>query len=224
MSRSRLADIVGPAAGRLHTARSRNDQVAVDFRLWVRDAIDALDGQMAELQRALSDARARMRRHGHARLHPSAIGAARHLRPPSARLCRDARRATAGRFADARARLNECPLGAAALAGTSFPIDRHMTAEALGFDRPTANSLDSVADRDFALETLARGGDLRRRISRASPKRSCCGRRRSSASSGSPTPSRPAPRSCRRSATPTRPSWCAARRAASSARSSACSR
>ena len=88
----------------------------------------------------------------------------------------------AGRFRDARKRLNECPLGAAALAGTSFPIDREMTAKALGFDRPTANSLDSVADRDFALEALERRGDLQRRISRASPRRSCCGRRRSSAS------------------------------------------
>ena len=91
----------------------------------------------------------------------------------------------AGRFRDARKRLNECPLGAAALAGTSFPIDREMTAKALGFDRPTANSLDSVADRDFALEALERGGDLARRTCRASPRRSCCGRRRSSASSGS---------------------------------------
>ena len=105
-------------------------------------------------------------------------------------------------FGDARARLNECPLGAAALAGTSFPIDRDMTAKALGFDRPTANSLDSVADRDFALETLARGGDLRRPICRASPRSSCCGRRRNSASSGSRTRSRPARRSCRRSAIP----------------------
>ncbi len=88
----------------------------------------------------------------------------------------------AGRFADARKRLNECPLGAAALAGTSFPIDREMTAKALGFDRPTANSLDGVADRDFALEALARRRDHAPRISRASPRRSCCGRRRSSAS------------------------------------------
>ena len=86
----RLADIVGPAAGRLHTARSRNDQVAVDFRLWVRDAIDALDGQIAELQRALATRALECAEHGHARLHPSAIGAAGDLRPPSARLCRDA--------------------------------------------------------------------------------------------------------------------------------------
>ena len=179
----RLAEIVGPAAGRLHTARSRNDQVATDFKLWVREAIDALDGEIAELQRALADARARMRRYGDAGLHPSAD---RRSPSPSATTCSPMSkcwRATAAGFADARARLNECPLGAAALAGTSFPIDRDMTAKALGFDRPTANSLDSVADRDFVLETLARGGDLRRPICRASPRRSCCGRRRSSASS-----------------------------------------
>ena len=129
----------------------------------------------------------------------------------------------AGRFRDARKRLNECPLGAAALAGTSFPIDREMTAKALGFDRPTANSLDSVADRDFALEALERGGDLRdasvalRRGDRAVDDAAV--RLRAALA----TPSRPAPRSCRRSATPTRPSWCAARRAGSSARWSACS-
>ena len=152
---NRLADIVGPAAGRLHTARSRNDQVAVDFKLWVRDAIDALDAQMAELQRALSDARARMRRHGRC---PASPICNRRSPSPSAIICSPMSkcwRAIAGASSDARARLNECPLGAAALAGTSFPIDRHMTAKALGFDRPTANSLDSVADRDFVLETLS---------------------------------------------------------------------
>ena len=179
---SRLAALIGAPAGRLHTARSRNDQVATDFKLWVRDTIDALDAQIAELQRALAERALAMRRHGDAGLHPSAIGAARHLRPSPAGLCRDVLRATAGGFRDARARLNECPLGAAALAGTSFPIDRDMTAKALGFDRPTANSLDSVADRDFALETLARGGDLQRPTCRAWPRSWCCGRRRSSAS------------------------------------------
>ena len=151
---SRLAELVGPAAGRLHTARSRNDQVATDFRLWVRDAFDAIDGQIAALQQALAERALACSRHGDAGLHPSAIGPAGHLRPSSDGLCRDAR-ARRGRFADARARLNECPLGAAALAGTSFPIDREATARALGFDRPTANSLDSVSDRDFALEALA---------------------------------------------------------------------
>ncbi len=151
---ARLADIVGPAAGRLHTARSRNDQVAVDFKLWIRDAIDALEGEIAELQRALATRAlecAAMVMPGFTHLQsaqPVTFG--HHLLAYVEMLARDR-----GRFADARARLNECPLGAAALAGTSFPIDRHMTARALGFDRPTANSLDSVADRDFALETLS---------------------------------------------------------------------
>jgi argininosuccinate lyase len=150
----RLAELVGPAAGRLHTARSRNDQVAVDFKLWVRDAIDALDGRAAELQRALAERAlecAALVMPGFTHLQsaqPVTFG--HHLLAYVEMLARDR-----GRLADARGRLNECPLGAAALAGTSFPIDRHMTAEALGFDRPTANSLDSVADRDFALETLA---------------------------------------------------------------------
>ena len=150
----RLADIVGPAAGRLHTARSRNDQVAVDFRLWVRDTIDALGGQIADLQRALAgraleSADVVMPGFTHLQsAQPVTFG--HHLLAYVEMLGRDR-----GRFADARARLNECPLGAAALAGTSFPIDRESTAKALGFDRPTANSLDSVADRDFALETLS---------------------------------------------------------------------
>ena len=151
---SRLAEIVGPAAGRLHTARSRNDQVAVDFRLWVRDTIDALILQIAELQKALAQRAldcAGMAMPGFTHLQsaqPVTFG--HHLMAYVEMLARDA-----GRFRDARRRLNECPLGAAALAGTSFPIDREMTAKALGFDRPTANSLDSVADRDFALEALS---------------------------------------------------------------------
>ncbi|MFY9971393.1 MAG: argininosuccinate lyase, partial [Roseiarcus sp.] len=151
---ARLAEIVGPAAGRLHTARSRNDQVALDLRLWVRDTIDALILQITGLQRALA-ARALdcagMVMPGFTHLQsaqPVTFG--HHLLAYVEMLARDA-----GRFRDARKRLNECPLGAAALAGTSFPIDREMTANALGFDRPTANSLDSVADRDFALEALA---------------------------------------------------------------------
>ena len=151
---SRLAEIVGPVAGRLHTARSRNDQVAVDFRLWVRDTIDALVLQIAGLQRALA-ARALdcagMVMPGLTHLQPAQpVTFGHHLMAYVEMLARDA-----GRFRDARRRLNECPLGAAALAGTSFPIDRAMTAKALGFDRPTANSLDSVADRDFALEALS---------------------------------------------------------------------
>ncbi|GJD50109.1 Argininosuccinate lyase [Methylobacterium crusticola] len=151
---SRLREIVGPAAGRLHTARSRNDQVATDMRLWVRDTLDQLDAQAAELQRALAEtalAQAGTVMPGFTHLQsaqPVTFG--HHLLAYVEMLGRDR-----GRFRDARARLNECPLGAAALAGTSFPIDRHATATALGFDRPTANSLDSVADRDFALEALS---------------------------------------------------------------------
>src|SRR6476646_863490 len=151
---SRLTEIVGPDAGRLHTARSRNDQVALDFRLWVRDTIDALDAQMADLQRALAEkalAHAGTVMPGFTHLQtaqPVTFG--HHLLAYVEMLSRDR-----GRLRDARARLNESPLGAAALAGTSFPIDREMTAKALGFERPTANSLDSVSDRDFALEALA---------------------------------------------------------------------
>jgi argininosuccinate lyase len=162
---SRLAEIVGPAAGRLHTARSRNDQVAVDFKLWVRDAIDAILVQIAALQRALAGRAldsAAMVMPGFTHLQsaqPVTFG--HHLLAYVEMLGRDA-----GRFRDARKRLNECPLGAAALAGTSFPIDRDMTARALGFDRPTANSLDSVADRDFALEALAAAGVAATHLSR----------------------------------------------------------
>ncbi|MFE1602624.1 argininosuccinate lyase [Methylobacterium sp. ID0610] len=151
---SRLREIVGPTAGRLHTARSRNDQVATDMRLWVRDTLDELDAQAAELQRALAETALKhagtvMPGFTHLQsAQPVTFG--HHLLAYVEMLGRDR-----GRFRDARARLNECPLGAAALAGTSFPIDRHATAAALGFDRPTANSLDSVADRDFALEALS---------------------------------------------------------------------
>ena len=150
----RLAALIGPVAGRLHTARSRNDQVAVDFKLWIRDALDALDAQLVGLQRALVEkaleyAGAVMPGFTHLQsAQPVTFG--HHLLAYVEMLARDR-----GRFRDARARLNESPLGAAALAGTSFPIDRAMTARTLGFDRPTANSLDSVADRDFVLETLA---------------------------------------------------------------------
>ena len=150
----RLADLIGPAAGRLHTARSRNDQVATDFRLWVRDTIDELDHALKDLQEALlekADAHAATVMPGFTHLQtaqPVTFG--HHLMAYVEMIGRDR-----GRFRDARARLNECPLGSAALAGTSFPIDRFATAEALGFARPTANSLDSVSDRDFALEALS---------------------------------------------------------------------
>jgi argininosuccinate lyase len=151
---SRLAELIGPAAGRLHTARSRNDQVALDFKLWVRDTIDDIDAQLADLQKALVEkaekfADAVMPGFTHLQsAQPVTFG--HHLLAYVEMISRDR-----GRFNDARKRLNECPLGAAALAGTSFPIDRAMTAQALGFDRPTANSLDSVSDRDFVLETLS---------------------------------------------------------------------
>ncbi len=151
---SRLKDAIGEPAGRLHTARSRNDQVATDFRLWVRDRIDDLDAALAELQLALArkaDSHAATVMPGFTHLQPAQpVTFGHHLLAYVEMIGRDR-----GRLGDARARLNECPLGAAALAGTSFPIDRHATADALGFDRPTANSLDSVSDRDFALETLA---------------------------------------------------------------------
>ncbi|MDB5597697.1 MAG: argH [Hyphomicrobiales bacterium] len=151
---SRLAEIVGPNAGRLHTARSRNDQVALDFRLWIRDTIDTLDEQLRDLQialaeRALEHAASVMPGFTHLQsAQPVTFG--HHLMAYVEMLGRDR-----GRLSDARRRLNECPLGAAALAGTSFPIDREMTARTLGFDCPTANSLDSVSDRDFVLETLS---------------------------------------------------------------------
>ncbi len=151
---SRLAELIGPAAGRLHTARSRNDQVATDLRLWVRDTIDAADAALAGLQEALAEkalAHADTVMPGFTHLQtaqPVTFG--HHLLAYVEMIGRDR-----GRFADARKRLNESPLGAAALAGTSFPIDREATARALGFDRPTANSIDAVSDRDFVIETLA---------------------------------------------------------------------
>ena len=151
---SRLAELIGPAAGRLHTARSRNDQVATDFRLWVRDWLDGIDAALAAYQRALAEkalehAATVMPGFTHLQTaQPVTFG--HHLLAYVEMAARDR-----GRFADARGRLNESPLGAAALAGTSFPIDRAMTAKALGFARPMANSLDAVADRDFVLETLS---------------------------------------------------------------------
>jgi argininosuccinate lyase len=150
---ARLAELIGQAAGRLHTARSRNDQVATDFRLWVRDTIDDIDSGLAAYQMALAEqafAHAETVMPGFTHLQtaqPVTFG--HHLLAYVEMAARDR-----GRFADARKRLNECPLGAAALAGTSFPIDRARTAKSLGFDRPAANSLDAVSDRDFVLETL----------------------------------------------------------------------
>jgi argininosuccinate lyase len=151
---SRLKEIIGAPAGRLHTARSRNDQVATDFRLFVRDAADSIIAAIGELQGALvakAEAHAATVMPGFTHLQPAQpVTFGHHLLAYVEMLGRDK-----GRFTDARRRLNECPLGSAALAGTSFPIDRQKTAEVLGFDRPMANSLDGVADRDFALEVLA---------------------------------------------------------------------
>jgi argininosuccinate lyase len=150
----RLAELIGDAAGRLHTARSRNDQVATDFRLWVRDCLDFMERSLRDLQAALLDqaaAHAGTIMPGFTHLQAAQpISFGHHLLAYVEMFGRDR-----GRMADARARLNESPLGAAALAGTSYPIDRVMTARALGFDRPCANSLDAVSDRDFALEFLA---------------------------------------------------------------------
>jgi argininosuccinate lyase len=151
---ARLAELIGPAAGRLHTARSRNDQVATDLRLWVRGAIERLDTAMRELQHALigrAEAEAATVMPGYTHLQiaqPVTFG--HHLMAYVEMIGRDR-----GRLADCRRRLNLSPLGSAALAGTAFPIDRHATATALGFDGPTANSLDAVSDRDFAIEFLA---------------------------------------------------------------------
>ncbi|MBI3434956.1 MAG: argininosuccinate lyase [Proteobacteria bacterium] len=151
---ARLTDLIGRAAGRLHTARSRNDQVATDFRLFVRDAIDALDAALALYQRTLASKAARHAATimpGFTHLQPAQpVTFGHHLLAYVEMAARDR-----ARFADARRRLNECPLGAAALAGTSFPIDRAMTARVLGFDRPADNSIDAVSARDFVLEALA---------------------------------------------------------------------
>jgi argininosuccinate lyase len=162
---SRLADLIGSTAGRLHTARSRNDQVATDFRLWVRDAIDQAEAGLAALQKALvtragEHAGSIMPGFTHLQTaQPVTLG--HHLLAYYEMLRRDRTR-----FADARKRLNECPLGSAALAGTGFPIDREMTAQALGFDRATANSLDAVSDRDFALDYLAAAAQSALHLSR----------------------------------------------------------
>jgi len=151
---SRLAELIGPAAGRLHTARSRNDQVATDLRLWVRATIDSVDHALAGYQRALAEkalehAATVMPGFTHMQVaQPVTFG--HHLLAYVEMAARDR-----GRFADARERGNFCPLGAAALAGTAFPVDRAMTAKALGFQAPMANSLDAVSDRDFVLEALA---------------------------------------------------------------------
>jgi len=162
---SRLAELIGPVAGRLHTARSRNDQVATDFRLWVREMIDQTDAGLEALQRALvsqAEAHADSIMPGFTHLQtaqPVTLG--HHLMAYYEMIRRDR-----SRFGDARKRMNESPLGSAALAGTGFPIDRDMTSNALGFDRPTANSLDAVSDRDFALDYLMAASQCALHLSR----------------------------------------------------------
>ncbi|UAB79691.1 argininosuccinate lyase [Erythrobacter sp. SCSIO 43205] len=162
---ARLAELIGPAAGRLHTARSRNDQVATDFKLWVRDAIDRVDAGLKALQVALvtrADENAGSIMPGFTHLQtaqPVTLG--HHLMAYYEMIARDR-----DRFADARRRLALCPLGSAALAGTGFPIDREMTAQALGFDGPTHNSLDAVSDRDFALDYLMAASQCSLHLSR----------------------------------------------------------
>jgi argininosuccinate lyase len=162
---ARLAELVGPAAGRLHTARSRNDQVATDFRLWVRDAIDEADAglealQVALVSRAGEHAASVMPGFTHLQAaQPVTLG--HHLMAYYEMARRDR-----SRLADARARMNECPLGSAALAGTGFPVDRQATASALGFDKPTDNSLDAVSDRDFALDYLMAAAQCSLHLSR----------------------------------------------------------
>lgn len=165
LTEARLSDRIGPVAGRLHTARSRNDQVATDFRLWVRDAIDQADAALAALQDALL---ARAEEHAESVMpgfthlqvaQPVTLG--HHLMAYFEMVARDR-----SRFADARARMNLCPLGSAALAGTGFALDREATARALGFDGPTRNSLDSVSDRDFALDYLSAAAQCSLHLSR----------------------------------------------------------
>jgi argininosuccinate lyase len=162
---ARLKEIIGPPAGRLHTARSRNDQIATDFRLWVRRAIDALEIELKDLTAALLDLaepHAGTIMPGYTHLQPAQpVTFGHHLMAYVEMIQRDR-----GRLADCRKRMNENPLGAAALAGTSFPIDRDQTSKALGFDRPMANSLDAVSDRDYALEYLAAGSILAVHLSR----------------------------------------------------------
>jgi len=164
---ARLRDLIGEPAGRLHTARSRNDQVAVDFRLWVRDQCDQVDEALGALCRALlaqAEAGADWVMPGFTHLQTAQpVTWGHHMLAYVEMFSRDR-----SRFADARARMNTSPLGAAALAGTSFPIDRDMTATALGFDRPMSNSLDAVADRDFALEFLAAASICAMHLSRLS--------------------------------------------------------
>ena len=212
---ARLGELIGPAAGRLHTARSRNDQIAVDFRMFVRSTVNELDAGLVRLQLALArkaSAHAASVMPGFTHLkaaQPVTFG--HHCLAYVEMVARDR-----GRFRDARARMNQCPLGAAALAGTSFDIDRTRTATGLGFRAPMRNSLDAVSDRDFVLETLAACAICATHLSRLAEEIVLwsSAQFRFVALSDAFTTAR---RSCRRSAIPTPPSWCA-RPAASPAR------
>lgn len=164
---SRLREKIGDAAGRLHTARSRNDQVATDFKLWVRDRLDDVDSALGDLIKAFLDQAeqgADLVMPGFTHLQTAQpVTWGHHMMAYVEMFGRDKTR-----FADARTRMNESPLGSAALAGTGFPIDREMTAKSLGFDAPTANSLDAVSDRDFALEFLSAASICATHLSRLS--------------------------------------------------------
>ncbi len=188
-----LAEKVGPLAGRLHTGRSRNDQVATDLRLWTRRAIDELDAALLEFERALvglaeRDGTAVLP--GTTHIQPAQpVLFAHHLLAYVEMAERDR-----GRLADARARVNVSPLGSGALAGAGYPLDREATAPELGFDGVSANSLDAVSDRDFVVETMARRSRSGWSTSAGWPRRSRGGRTRASGSSAWPTRSRPAAR------------------------------
>ncbi len=205
----RLKEIIGEPAGRLHTAGSRNDQVARSISgCGSKSACQVRQEQIAALQKALAWSGRTACRFCHAGVHPPADGAAGDLRPPHAGVCRNAGAGPRTRFGDAVERMNFSPLARRRWRGRAFPIDRHMTAKALGFDGPMANSLDAVSARDFALEALARRGDLRAASSRL--------RRRDRdlvvgavrVRAAGAMRGRRDPRSCRRSAIRMRRSWC----------------
>jgi argininosuccinate lyase len=214
---SRLAELIGPAAGRLHTARSRNDQVALDFRLWVkagtgphRRSADGIDCRLSRQGRISTPTRS-------CRASPTCRPPSRSPSAITAWPMSRCSAATARGFATPSNGMDECPIGAAALAGTGFPIDRDMTAKELGFREPTRNSIDTVSDRDFALEFLSLASICAVHLSRlaeeiviwSTPQFGLC---------AFPTPFPPARRSCRRRRIPMRPNWCAPRPAASTVR------
>ena len=213
---SRLAELIGPAAGRLHTARSRNDQIALDFRMWVRDQADSAQLAIVALMEALldkADQHADTVMPGFTHLQtaqPVTFG--HHCLAYVEMLARDR-----SRFRDARERMNECPLGAAALAGTGFAIDRVATASALGFREPTRNSLDSVSDRDFALEFLSAASICATHLTRLAEEMVIWSTPQFGFVQLSDRFS-PVPQSCHKKRTPMLPNWCVARLVASTGR------